>query len=176
MPFILGLIGVIAAAYFWANRARNAAHIGQDLVNVAGDVMSAARRLGFRRRADVHPVESVDDTKLATGALALAFLELGSLPTAEDHESLIRSMQSHLDLGVKDAEEMLILGRWLVNECNGPMPAVTRLSKRLVRLDRAGSLTPLMSVLNDVGQTAHGDLSDTQKDALAEISRRFKLG
>ena len=116
MPFVIALIGVVAAAYFWANRARNAAHIGQDLVDVASDVLSAARRFGFRRRANVHPVESVDDTRLATGALGLAFLELGSLPTAEDHQTLIRSLQSHLGLSVNDADEMLVLGRWLINE------------------------------------------------------------
>ena len=68
MPFILGLLGLIAAAYFWANRARNAANMTNDLAGMASDVLSAARRFGFSRKLNLHPVESIDDPKLVTAA------------------------------------------------------------------------------------------------------------
>ena len=68
MPFIIGLIGLTTAAYFWANRARNAANMTNDLAGMASDVLSAARRFGFSRKLNLHPVESIDDPKLATAA------------------------------------------------------------------------------------------------------------
>lgn len=68
----------------------------------------------------------------------------------------------------------MIVGRWLINECNGPAPAITRLSKRLNKLDNTAFQT-LLPILNDIGKRA-GNLSEQQRDALAELSRRMKLG
>ncbi|MGB5559489.1 MAG: hypothetical protein WBN04_15940 [Paracoccaceae bacterium] len=175
MPALLGLLGAIAVAYFWIARARNAAEMTHELVGVASDVMAAARRLGFRKRHDLHPVESVDDPKLALSALSLAFLELSGLPTAEQHSALQRSLQSHTGQSLSETEESLILGRWLVNESNGPEPAIARLSRRLAKLDRAASFEPLMAVLKDVALAGTGETSPRQKDALAEIARHFRI-
>ncbi len=176
MPYIVALLGLVGAAYFWASRVRNAGYIAQDLANMAGDVMGAARRLGFRRRANVHPVDSIEDPAIAIAALGTAFMELGGLPTQEQQDALSLSLQRHTRRSVKDAEEEMILGRWLVNECNGAEPAIARLSRRLCKLDRAGSFEPLMWVLNDVGVAARGGvLSERQKDALNEIARAMKV-
>jgi hypothetical protein len=176
MPVIIGLLGLLAAAYFWTMRARNAAQMTHELADVASDVMAAARRLGFRRRTNLHPVESVDDAKLAIGALGVAFLELGGLPSTEEQDALMRALQSHLGDDAKQAEETLILGRWLVNESGGPQQAITRIGRRLAKIDRAGGLAPLMAVLNEVGLAARTGLHDRQKDALAELARAFRVG
>ncbi len=176
MPVLLGLLGTVAIAYFWIVRARNAAEMTHELAGVASDVIAAARRLGFRRRYNTHPVESIDEPNLALSALSLAFVELAGLPTAEQHAALLRSLQSNVGQSLKDAEENLILGRWLITECNGAEPAVTRLARRLLKLDREGSFDPLMAVLDDVAKAGlHGELSERQKDALAEIARIFKI-
>ena len=60
--------GFITAAYSWANRARNAAHMTNDLAGMASDVLFAARRFGFGRKLNLHPAYSIDDPKLATAA------------------------------------------------------------------------------------------------------------
>jgi hypothetical protein len=41
MPFIMALLAIAAGGYFWMNRARNAAHVVQDLADMAGDVLGA---------------------------------------------------------------------------------------------------------------------------------------
>lgn len=58
-------------------------------------------------------------------------------------------------------EEMMVVGRWLVNECHGAQPAIARLAKRLSRLD-SGAFQTLLPVLNDMGQRS-GGLSDKQR-------------
>lgn len=176
MPVLLALIGAIAVAYVWVIRMRNAAEMTHELTNVAGDVMAAARRLGFRRRTNVHPVDSIEEPALGIGALAQAFIELGGLPTAEQQDALIRSVQVNTGQTLKDAEETLILGRWLINQCHGPEPAIERLARKLAKLDRKGSFDPLMAVLNDIASASrNGKLSDKQLDALTEIARYFKV-
>lgn len=172
---IVATIGLVTVAFVWVMRMRNAATMAQEPAGVAEEVISAARRLGFRRRQNSHPVDCVDDPKLATAALAIAFLELGGLPSPDQHDALLAALQRRCDLGLKDAEEMLILGRWLVTESRGPAPAVTRLCRRLAKIDRAGGFTPLMAVLNDTARAGRGGIvSERQKDALDEIARAFK--
>ena len=68
---------------------------------------------------------------------------------------------------------MMIVGRWLVNECKGATSAVSRLTKRLYQLDQ-GAFTPLLAVLNDIGQSG-GGLGPRQRDALDDIARIMRL-
>jgi hypothetical protein len=173
MPILLALIAAAGAAYIWYIRARNAAEITHELAGVASDVMNAARRFGFRRRLNLHPVESVDDPNLAIAALGMAFLELDGLPSTEMHSALLRALQSHTYQGLEAAEEALILGRWLVSESQGPVMAVPRLARRLAKLDRKHAFEPLMQILNDVSASSGGKLSDRQREALDEIARAF---
>lgn len=167
---ILGVISAVAVWYWRLSMARDAA---REIGNIAGDLANAPRRFGFRRRANAHPVEGVDDPDLAIAAIATAFLELGGMPTREDQVALASALNSQLGIAPDDAEEMMILGRWLVGECQGPQPAITRLTKRLAKLDPA-AFQKLLPVLNAVG-SRQGRLSDKQRDALEEIARMLKL-
>lgn len=175
MPVLIALVSAAVVAWLWYNRARTAGHIAQDLVEAASDVMNAARRFGFRRRANVHPVDSIDDSRVAIAALGCAFLELDDLPTAEQRGALLRALQKHLAMDLTAAEEAVVLGRWLVNECSGPAPAVPRLARRLAKLDRAGSFQPLLSVLNEVSAASGGTLSTRQTEALEQVQRAFGI-
>ena len=140
------------------NDAERAAIVGKEM-----DAMAAFDRAASMA-GDAHHIH---DHALA--------LELGGLPSPDQHDALLAALQRRCDLGLKDAEEMLILGRWLVTESRGPAPAVTRLCRRLAKIDRAGGFTPLMAVLNDTARAGRGGIvSERQKDALDEIARAFK--
>ncbi len=93
------------------NWARNAANVATDLVDMAQDVMGAARRFGFRRKANTHPVDSLEDTKVAMAALGISFLEQGGLPSKEQQATLQRALQQTYDMSEADAVEALILAR-----------------------------------------------------------------
>jgi hypothetical protein len=176
MPFIIGLLGLIAAVAFWMYRIRMAKEALDDLAGVAQDVMAAARRFGFRRNNAQHPVESLEDPNVAIAGSGLAFLELSGLPTAEQQDQLLISLQSHLGQDRATAEEAMVLGRWLVAQSGGATPGLARLTKRLHRLKGAEALTPLMKVLNDVAASGRdGKLSDHQREALEDITRTFRL-
>jgi hypothetical protein len=144
------------------------------LSNVAGDVMAAARRFGFRRRHDQHPVDSLDDADVAVAGILLAFLEMGNLPSAEQHLALTASLCRHLHQSTEKAREALILGRWLVQECGTQQAGFSRLSKRLFKLRGVAALEPLMQVLRDVSAEI-GDLAPRQREALEDIKRIFRL-
>lgn len=89
----MAILGIIGAAYFWTQRARNARDMLGDVGDMANDVRLAARRFGFTRKMNVHPVESIEDPRLA---IANAFIELDDLPTAEQRQLLQVQLRSKL--------------------------------------------------------------------------------
>lgn len=176
MPYIIALLGILAGAYFWIVRARAAADAARDLTGVAQDVMAAARRFGFRRRYNEHPVESLEEPDVAIAGAGIAFLELGGLPSTEQQDRLIASLQTHLGQSQSKAEEAVVLGRWLITECGGAQPGLARLTRRLYRLRGADSFQPLMAVLKDVAASARdSSVSNRQREALEEIARLYRI-
>jgi hypothetical protein len=175
MPIILALLALIGGAYFWAQRARNAADITRELAGVASDVAAAARRFGFRRRGNIHPVESLEDADVAVAGAGIAFLELGGLPSTEQQDTLIVSLQSRLGMDHDKAKEALILGRWLVTESHGAQPGLTRLVRRYAKMKGIAGFEVLMMVLRDITDASNGVMSPQQGDALDEVKYIYKL-
>lgn len=175
MPFIMGLLAIAVGGYFWMNRARNAAYMARDMAGMAQDVIGAARRFGFRRQANVHPVDSLEDADVAVAALGIGYLELGGLPRAEQHEALLRSLQVNLGQSPSQAEEAVILGHWLITECGGPGPGMDRLGRRLWKLRGLAGFPTLMAVLKDVSEAGGVASSRKQTDALDGLARQFRV-
>lgn len=175
MPIILAILAIAGAVIFWMSRARNAAHAASDVVDMAETVLGAARRFGFRRKANQHPVDSIEDPKVAIGGLATAFLELSGLPTTEEKQALTIGLQSTLNLNRADAEELVILGHWFVNCCNGAQPAITRLAKKLSKISGPEGLTQSLEVIQKIAEAGGGVISPNQGEALDEIKRVFRL-
>lgn len=165
MPVILGILGLLAAAYFWATRIRDAGHMAGDLADMAGDVRAAARRFGFSRRANVHPAESVEDPNIAAASLALAYVSLDGLPSSDDQTRVHVQLRRVLQVDDETAQELVIMGRWLVDQCNGPQPAMSRMARKLYRLEGAQALGPVESILQNLATTP----SVHQEEALHEV-------
>jgi len=174
MPALIALVGLLSAAAFFFLRARNAAEAASDLVDMAQDARAAARRFGFRRRANTHPVESIEDPSVAIATLAVAFLELDALPSREQQMALGRGLQRELNLSLTDAEELVVLGRWMMTECGGAEPAITRVARKLYKLDAGRSFPPLMGVVKEITTEGQG-LSPKQARALEDIRQAFRL-
>ena len=175
MPVLLGLLAAAAGVIFWIYRARDVAHAAKDLGDMAGDVMSAARRFGFRRRYNEHPVDSLQDQDVAVAGAGVAFLEMAGLPSSQQQAALLVSLQHHLNVSHDRGQEAMILGRWLMSECGGAQPRFARLTRRLAKLSELERFEQLMAVLRDVSAAGGGSLVPLQKDALAEVARAFKL-
>ncbi len=172
MHIIIGIIALIGGAYFWAQRARNAAKMTSELADVATDIYLAAKRFGFRRKVNRHPVESIEDRNLAVAGIACAFLELGSLPTQDQRDQLHVQLQSVLNVSQSDAEEMMILGRWLVNECASPDAAITRMAKRLFKISGMETFSDLLHILQN---TLPKSWNSQQISALDDVKLAFKI-
>jgi hypothetical protein len=175
VPVLIALVAIVVSVVFFVIRARNAAHLADELVDVANDVRLAARRFGFRRTTNVHPVESIDDVNLATGALAAAFLELDDLPTKDQRDRFNVQLRNTLELDARTAQETEVLGRWFISECGGAQPAVTRLSRKLFKLGGAPAMQPVLTIIQGVMQGSDSGLSQRQNEALVEMKNAFRI-
>ena len=170
MPILVTLATLAGGAVIWLWRARGVANAARGAAEMGRDVVGAARQWNFKRRTNVHPVDAVDDPAVAKGALATLFLELGGLPTEERRAALLGALRSRLDVPPREAEELTTLGHWLGRQCGGPAPGISRLSRRLARIDGPGAIGDVAALLEAV---LDGEPTDAQADALAEISRRL---
>ena len=175
MPVILVVIAVISGVLFFILRARNASNATVELLDMANDVRLAARRFGFRRQTNLHPAESIEDPSIAIAGIASAFLELYDLPTADQREALAWEMTKTLNISKSEADELSVLGRWMVSECGGADAAISRLTRKLYRLDPQG-LSPLLALVsNTVAKSSSGGLNLKQTEALDDVKRAFRI-
>lgn len=147
MHILIAAAGIALAIYFFVIRTRNAANVASDVVDMANDVRLAARRFGFIRKTNQHPVDGIEDARIAMAAIAVSFLELDDYPTKEARSALLVALQSEFGISKEDAVEMTVLGRWLMNECGRPDAAVSRIARRLNRISGAETLTQLMALV-----------------------------
>ncbi len=175
MHIVLMILSLAGAAFFWMYRIRAAKEMAGELVDMVGDVRAAARRFGFNRRKNIHPVDSIETPELAIGGVAVAFFNLDGLTTQETVDALEKSIADTLVLGPEGAQEVVVLGRWFASECGTPNAAITRMARKLHKLGHPDSLTQLMQVLNGTMTATDSPLSQRQSEALDDIKQAFHI-
>ena len=95
MPIVMLILSVVGGAIWWwiKNNPRDAISTAQD---VATTLKNAPRKLAFRRQTNAHPVEGIDDLRIAIGAIAQAFVELDDLPTKDQRDQVHFMLRSKL--------------------------------------------------------------------------------
>lgn len=171
MPILILVLTAIGGAIWWWVRSnpRDALHVADDVVTT---VRNAPRKIAFRRQTKEHPVEGIDDPRIALCGIAQAFIELDDLPTKDQRQRLHVLLRSKLGASEDEAEEMEVLGRWLITQCDGATPAVSRLGRRLYKIDGDASWDLLQEVLMDL---VAGDLSEAQAGAVEDLRHALRL-
>ncbi|MEM8742806.1 MAG: hypothetical protein AAGE13_15100 [Pseudomonadota bacterium] len=175
MPLLLLVLGALGAGLFWYYRIRNAAEATREITEMASDVQSAARRFGFKRRADIHPADAVDDARLVGAALALVIAAHERIIGADGHRRLSDICRDAFDCTQNEAEEIVVFARWLEAQFSNRDEAARRLTRRLNLLARGDVLPDLermVGALAPPGPDGYGE--DTQ--AVLERSRRILRG
>ena len=170
MPIILFAVGILSAAVFWYYRMQAARRGAVDLLDAANDVRLAARRFGFRRKLNVHPVDSIDDARLAASGIVHAIGTMdGALSAGQEREILVQ-FQSVFGVTGAEAAEIAAFGRWIAEQCGTRAEAVRRLSRRLSRIAGPEAQSDLERMIAAVVP----DPGDDVADALGIVGRAFR--
>lgn len=124
----------------------------------------------------MHPAEAIEDPDIALAGIGAAFLALDDLPTKGQRSALISGIERAAGLTLTDAGELAVLGRWIMEQSDGPGQSVSRLSRRLYKMRGAEGFPPLMTVIDTVAKAGDAQLSRRQKEALGDMRQGFRLG
>jgi len=174
MPILLFIIGVATTVGIWYWRMKQAGEIVSDLSNAAQDVRNAARRFGFRRKTNVHPVDSLDDARIAAMGVVLAVASSDGDLTASELAAAQSEAARTFGIDGAEASEMVALARWTVGQCGNNDNAVYRLSRRTRALAGPEAQDDLERMVRGVA-AVDGDPDDERTaDALVHIGRHFR--
>ena len=167
MHIIIGILVAIGGAIWWWAR-RNPG----DALNVADDVVTIARnaprKIAFNRQLKAHPVEGIDDARLAVAAIANAFISLDDLPTSDARQKLYVTLRKTYRVDEDTAEELQSLAQWLQEQCGGAAETMSRVGRRLYKIDQGASWGDLQDVL---GAVTGENLSERQVEAVTDLRR-----
>jgi len=165
MHILIGiLLAVGGAIWWWARRnPEDAIFAAKDAATV---VRNAPRKIAFRRQHNQHPVEGIDDPRLAVAALGHAFIGLDDLPTKEARGRLNVALRKTYRLSEEDAVELHSLSQWLLEQCGGATAAITRIGRRLYKIDQSNSWDDLGAVLENLME---GEMSERQVEAVSDL-------
>ena len=174
MPILLTLLAALGGAYFWYMRAKNAREAGETLLEAANDVRLAARRFGFRRKANIHPAESIDDPRLAVASIVAALMQIDRAWEREMSDGLSAQLQSVYDVSTEEAAEMVTFARWMSDQCGTKHEAVRRVAKRLASLKGKEVLANIRAMADRLVASADGHYSEPAQDAIEALRRQFR--
>ncbi|MEM7547482.1 MAG: TerB family tellurite resistance protein [Pseudomonadota bacterium] len=174
MPIVLAVIGAIIAAGIWYHRVQSAKAATTDLLGAANDVRLAARRFGYKRKTNVHPVDMINDPRLAAAGIAAAIAGMDAPLSREEIAQLELETQVILRSEPDEAKAIAAFGRWISGQAGSPDEAVRRLSKRLRKLAGEEVANDVLSLAQAVA-TADGALDERQEDALRMVRTVFRV-
>lgn len=134
----------------------------------------AAQTLGFRRIPGRHPVDSIDDPRIAVAGVAAAYLAIGETDRDEADRRMVATLQSTLGQSRSDAAALTVLAHWLIEDCETPELALPRLARTLERLAETDGLRKVTAVIAALTKARGTPPNDAQSVALQDIKRIFR--
>ncbi len=112
----------------------------------------------------------------AVAALAAAHVELELMPSQDHWDRLKVNLARTLDVSGAEAEELMVVGRWLVAECGTVDAAVARLSRKLYRMAGPQGGEALHGLLAIILAAQVPSPNGAQVDAMQDAARLMKVG
>ena len=160
MHILLAVLAVLAGAAFWIYRAQQAADSTRVVLDAAHDVKAAARRFGFRTRANQHASEGVDDPRVSAAALMVLTAETDGGVSRAEQDAILDQLETVFQISGAEADDLYLFSKWLANQSSNPDDMIRRLIKRTVHLGGRDTIPDLIEMVTHVGNADTGTLTD----------------
>jgi len=171
LHILLAALGILAAAAFWIYRARRIADNTRVVLDTAQDVKAAARRFGFRTRANQHPVDGVDDPRVSGAALLVLVAETDGGISRAEQDAILEELQSIFGMSAADAEDLFLFAKWLASRSTNPDDMIRRLIKRTVNLGGRDVLPDMIHMVRAVGMADTGTMTDDTTHIIEKLKQ-----
>jgi uncharacterized membrane protein YebE (DUF533 family) len=120
---VLAAIGAaLGVALFFLWRMQQASNAARDVANAADEVHGFFRRWSWRRKANVHPLDLVEDPREAATAMMVIVAQTDGALTDKERGAILAQVSEHFGATSRQADELLARGRWLVQQRSVPRP------------------------------------------------------
>ncbi len=171
MHILLAALGLLAATAFWIYRIRQAADSTRVVLDAAQDVKAAARRFGFKTRANQHPIDGVDDPRITAAALLVLVAETDGGISTNERDSILEQLQKVFDLPAVEADELFLFAKWLANQSSNPDDMLRRLIRRTVHLGGRNTIPDMIGMVKAVGEADTGTMTDDTSQVIAKLKQ-----
>lgn len=162
---ILALIAsVVGVALFVLWRMQQAANATRDIAEAAGEVQGLFRRWQWGRKANVNPMDIVEDPKEAAAAMMVAIAQADGPLTAAEQTAILAAMREEFDVGEPVAVELLARGRWLVRNSTDPGNPLRRLARPILKSLGPPERHALIAMLEKIARIDGADGKAAQLD------------
>ncbi|MHA7773137.1 TerB family tellurite resistance protein [Roseibium sp. M-1] len=171
MHILLAALGILAAAAFWIYRIRRVADNTRVVLDAAQEVKAAARRFGFKTRANQHPVDGIDDPRVSGAALLVLVAETDGGISKAEQDAILGQLQSVFSMPLGEAEELFMFAKWLANRNSNPDDMIRRLIKRTVNLGGRDTLPDMIRMVRAVGMADTGTMTDDTAQVIEKLKQ-----
>lgn len=175
MGAFLGVLAVIGLVLLVWWRFLDARRTSAGTPAGARDVRLNIRRLMHGRSDAEHPVEAVDDPRLAAAGVVVAVATMDGPISQAEIGRLTRAAQDTFEISEREALDVLSFGRWIAGECATNAEAVRRLSKIVLRTAGPEAGPDLVRMIEDVATAGGSELGPEERDAIAIVRHDFGM-
>jgi uncharacterized tellurite resistance protein B-like protein len=171
---ILAAIGAtLGVALFFLWRMQQASNAVRDVADAAGEVHSLFRRWSWRRKANVSPLDLVEDPREAATAMMVIVAQTDGALTGKECAVIQAQISEHFGATSRQADELLARGRWLVQHSVDASEVFRRLAPSIRKSCSAGEREDLIAMLKAVA-TAEGPLDAHLQNDIANLRQHLK--
>lgn len=175
MQILFALLAVIAVIAYILVRGRGASGPARDILDVGeGSRAGGARRDGFQKANGRHPVENVDDARVAAAGLMTALARLDGELTKPQIDAIRVECRAAFRVPQTEADDIAAYGRWLAGQSQDPDDAIRRLSQKLRELASDEAQRDMIGMLERVAATEDG-VSEDQRAAIDRVRRTLNF-
>lgn len=174
MHVLIAVVSAIIAAGFWMYRIRAAKDAASEMFEMANDVRLAAKRFAYKRNHKTHPIDGVDDARLAAAGIMAIAAEMDGAITKAELDVMKDQAVTVFNCTDADADEFIIFGRWLASQGNNRSETTRRLIKRVLSLSGIEAMQDMIDMVKSVGMADGGPLDDGIEDIILRLDAAQK--
>lgn len=159
---LFALAGLVACALYWVWLRALCIQAGE-IAGATDEVQVAAFRVDYRCKAGVHPVDTIEDPRIAGAAILIALAEVEGRTDPLEQQSILREARRLFATDAEETDAIVAVAAWIVAQCGGAQGAMGRLPHRLRALAQDKTSPELQRLADMV--TEQGEIAAAPKSA-----------
>lgn len=166
---LLAILGVVAIILWRLNQA---AEVARNATDAIGEAQGLWRRFLWRRKANKHPLDLIEDPREAAAAMMVSIAQEDGALTAREEADIIAQMAKTFAIEGKLAQDLLAQARFATKDGGDLSSVLRRLTRPIQAKCTPDERRELMAMLRAIaGPAAQGETSEGR--AIRSVEERL---